>query len=897
MGSALLRARLRLALDVAAVVATLVFISSYFPANVMFSNTTTNGGDMGTHFYPGWYLRYILLPRGQVTGWCPGNYGGYPLFQFYFPLPFLMMAAGSLVIPFPIAFKLVTQLGTFLLPITAYLSLRLARVRFPGPALGALSTLFFLFMTANSMWGGNIPSTLAGEFTFSIGLALAVLFLGALRRAIDTGRCYAWNALLVALIGLSHGYTLLWAGVSSLAELVVLRGWWRRVGALTAVHGLAILLLGFWIFPLLGYTRWTTAYTHVWFIKSWQEVMPPILWAPAIIAVVTVVAAGLVAAVAREPYPRELATFAGATVVGAGFYFTARSLHVVDIRFLPFMQLGLCLTAAAGLGTLLGRLPTPEVWPVAAALAILPYVQGQAGFIPSWITWNYSGFERKAPWPTLKAISEHLRGDFRMPRVVYEHSPDHEALGTIRTFENLPLFTGSYLVPNSPRAFTGRSTLEGLYFQANTVPPFVFYIQSEVSNVMSCPFSEWGCSRPDLERGLRHLRMFNVSHYIVKSKEMKAAAAARPEQLEREATFGAYEIYRLKENDNRYAIPLAVKPALVLTGQWKEIAYQWFKWASPEDPVPVFATEADPKERQAFAVVADEIPHDIPRESTGPLPPLHEEFADEEHLTITGARPGVPILIRIAYHPRWKVLTGERVWLAAPSFMMVVPNGDRVELVYDGGRPVTIGRLLSAIGLVILLVSLLPVRRPVLSGLRPLLELPPVTTAAALVRWTGGWDQRVRIAALSAALLAVGSVFGAAASASRALDADGLYNKGLKLYDVQRFDEAVALFREAQRVAPLSSTAIHSTFFESSSLFRQSKWAEALKAYQSLLDRFPEAQAAAESMYHVGVCRRYLDNKDGALEAFRETRRRWPDSVWAKYAGERLTEMGEGTGG
>src|SRR5262249_10242836 len=143
--------------------------------------------------------------------------------------------------------------------------------------------------------------------------------------------------------------------------------------------------LGFWILPLLGYARWTTAYTHVWFIKSWQEVMPPILWTPAIVAVATVLIAGLVALILREPYPRELATFGVGTLVGVAFYFTARTLHVVDIRFLPFAQLGLCLTAAAGLGTLLGRLPTPEVWPLAAGLAIFPYIQGQAGFIPSWI--------------------------------------------------------------------------------------------------------------------------------------------------------------------------------------------------------------------------------------------------------------------------------------------------------------------------------------------------------------------------------------------------------------------------------------------------------------------------------------------------------------------------------
>ena len=126
---------------------------------------------------------------------------------------------------------------------------------FPGPALGALTPLCFLFMEANSMWGGNIPSTLAGEFAFSIGLALAVLFLGALRWSVAHGRGRAWCGLLEAVVGMSHGYTLLWAGLGSLGELIAIRGWWRRVGTLVAVHGLAILLMAFWLFPLLGYAR------------------------------------------------------------------------------------------------------------------------------------------------------------------------------------------------------------------------------------------------------------------------------------------------------------------------------------------------------------------------------------------------------------------------------------------------------------------------------------------------------------------------------------------------------------------------------------------------------------------------------------------------------------------
>src|SRR5206468_12759393 len=106
---------------------------------------------------------------GAVTGWCPGNYGGFPLFQFYFFLPFVLIALLSHLIPLTIAFKIGTVLGTFALPVCAYAAMRLAAAPFPAPALAALATLPFLFMEANSMWGGNIPSTLAGEFAFSLG--------------------------------------------------------------------------------------------------------------------------------------------------------------------------------------------------------------------------------------------------------------------------------------------------------------------------------------------------------------------------------------------------------------------------------------------------------------------------------------------------------------------------------------------------------------------------------------------------------------------------------------------------------------------------------------------------------------------------------------------------------
>ena len=859
--------------DVVAVGAALWLIAGKFPRDVMFADTVTNGGDMGTHYYAAEYMRDWLLPHWSVTGWCPGNYCGFPLFQFYFFLPFLLIALLSHVIPLTIAFKIGTVLGTFLLPICAYGAVRLAAVPFPAPAFAALSTLPFLFMEANSMWGGNIPSTLAGEFAFSLGLALAVLFLGVLRRTVDRRRGYAWAGLFVALIGMAHGYTLLWAGLFSTYELVVLRGWWRRFGTLTAIHGLAILVMAFWLFPLLAYAPWTTSYSHVWIIKSWREIMPPILWAPAGIAGATLLVHLALAVGRKRTFPPLLGLVWWATGIGLIFYYCAKAFHVVDIRFFPFMQLGLCLAAAIGLGLLLAELPAPEIWPLVGAL-LVPYVVGnQITFIPSWVKWNYSGFERKGTWPTLKGIIDHLKGTVADPRVVYEHSPDHEALGTIRVFENLPFFTG-------------RSTLEGLYMQGSPTAPFVFYIQSEVSNVMSCPFPDWGCSRPNVPRGVEHLKMMNVSEYIVKSKPIKEAVAKLP-GLALEWTVNDYQIYRVKENADRYAIPVTTKPVLVRTDTWKELSYVWFKTATPESVLPVFTTAVEPGDEKLFASVSEGMPSEFLREPEGPAPILQERM-ENDRITITHCTPGYPILVRISYHPRWHALTGEKIWLAGPSFMLVFPKGERVELAFGGSPIVTAGRVCTAIGWVLFLLGVLPTRRRLRAAGERALATPPIP---ALAKWMGGWSLGVRRTLLATAFAVAACVFTAAGIAARGLDADGSYNYGLQVYNAGKLAEAIPYFQQAQRLAPLSNTAIHSTYFEAISWFRQDQWAKAEAVFERLVARFPEGPSAPEAQYHVGLCKARLGDMPGAVAAWEATERRFPDTPWAKYAGERLAEQ------
>jgi hypothetical protein len=867
------RRLLRIGTDVGAVILASGVVCSVFPWSRVLESTTPAGGDAASHYYAAVYMRDVLLPRGGVTGWCPGSFAGFPLFQFYFPLPFVLMALLSLAVPMSVAFKLVTTLGPVALPACAYASLRLLGTPFPGPALAALSTLCFLFLETNSMWGGNILSTVAGEFTYAIALDLGLLFIGGLARVMRANRGRVRAGVVLAGVGLSHGYVLLWVGFVSLLELLVSRERARRLLGLLAIHGQAVLLMAFWLVPLLWYAPWTTPYDPVSTFGSWQVAFPPVLQLAAGLAV----AFGAVALSVERADLHPLGILWGGIAIALGMYTLAPALGVVDVRFLPFAQLGLCLAAAAALGIVLGRLPGAETWPIVGVLAVLPFAHAQVRIAPFQALYTYSGFEAKVGWPLYQRLSQHLRGDFRDPRVAYEHSVEHVTLGSERAFENLPLFSG-------------RSTLDGLYMQSSATSPFVYYAQSEISLESTCPLPDWGCARPDLDRGLGHLEMLNVSHFIARSPEIRAAARRQP-RLTTETEIDGYEVFRLQDNDGRYVVPLTVAPFLVRTAAWKEAAFRWFKHTVPAAPMPVFALPSSEGEEAGFAGIFDAVPADPPRVAL-PAPPVIEEELDIDRVRVSGCRPGHPLLVRISYHPRWRARTGERIWQAGPNLMLVFPRGQTIELEFASPLVVLLGRVATALGLLIVVVGIVAARARALAAratpdaMRRAIGLG-ATMVGRVERMTmpraARWPLLVGGGALLAALLAM--VLRVEPSQHR------LYLRAQEHYKAGRLDEALPLFQRAQRGAPLSRFRSLGRYFEAMIHFQRERWEPARQGFASVLAEFPEAITAPAAAYHLGVCEARLGDFESARHSWDRTMREFPGTPWANLAAERRREL------
>ncbi len=681
------RTRLENLSDTAVLLMILLFLFSYFRPEYLFSLTTTTGGDTASHYSTALYMRDILLPQGRISGWMMGNYAGFPMFQFYFPLPFILIALISSLIPIQIAFKLITILGVVTMPLCCYSSLRLMDQRFPVPAAGAIFSLLFLFMEANSMWGGNILSTLAGEFAYGIGMSLAILFTGTLYRGIRESRYIVLNAVLIFLIGFSHGYALLFSLAVSSFFLFDGKTFLKSIAYLLKIQTLGFMLLGFWLMPLIGNIGYTTAYADRWLINSIVEIFPPIMWPAMVFALAGFTLAML--SYTRKTSDKKKINSEGrpgiflvySIAICLLFYSIAPHIGLTDIRFLPFMQVFLMLTGAVGIGILIKGLH--HKWPVPLILLVcaVPFITNLEKKAGIWIPWNYNGFETKMLWPSFRETNEYLRGSIGDPRVVYEHSPLHNNAGTTRAFESLPLFSG-------------RSTLEGLYMQSSISAPFVFYLQAEISEQSSQPFPQYRYPNVDLASSIEHLKLFNVRDFIVASTEIRKRIEAFPE-FRLKKVIPPYSIYELTTNTNRYVVPLEFEPVLCGEKDWKGASFRWFQSYGLNRGVHLVFDPDSQVKRSRFKIAVGAFPFPIntsnregdvksmslPRIPVGRTCSVTEEIRDEE-IIIKTSDPGVPLLIKVSYHPNWRVEGADRIYLISPSFMLIYPDCQDVRLLF-----------------------------------------------------------------------------------------------------------------------------------------------------------------------------------------------------------------------
>ena len=662
---------------------------SFFKPDLIFSATTTAGGDTGAHHYIADFLIHNLLPKGRITGWSPGWYMGFPMLHFYFPLGFLAIAAMSTVIKYQIAFKIGTLLGVFLLPATTYAAFKVLDFKFPFPLIASGFTLPFLFMESYSIYGGNILSTLAGEFGYSLSFSLLILFLALLYRDIKEQKFRVSTGVLLAMVVLSHVVTTIMALAFStyflLNKLNV-----KRFAILAGVFVLGFLLTAFWSLPFaakIGYTahmQWDQ-------LQGINEILPDPLR-----PFIALSALGILGAIIRRD--SRMYIFLWTFVMSVALFFLVPPGRLWNGRVVPFFYYFSYIRAAYGIwflrrvlaGLFYDYVLLPKRYAdyAVAAIAVAVVVGnvfGTSQTATAWINWNYSGFEGKAHWNDFNAINKYIKS---LPpgRVMVEHSSKIDTFGTPRAFELLPYFAG-------------HPTIEGTLMEASISAPFHFINQAELSKEPSCAILGIRYPQLNVADGVRHLQLYNIDYFLALSNEVKTQAEkdhdlALLKKFKVRGTDMEFALYKV--NTDGYVVIPKYMPLMVDTKDWRATALAWYSKPKLFDVPPLVDANQARALKDSFRTVSADLEGTVQHEPARKGRITNVRIIDDG-LDFTTSAIGVPHLIRISYFPNWKVEGADGPYLASPTIMMVVPRQRHVHLYFGETWSDTAGRVLSDI--------------------------------------------------------------------------------------------------------------------------------------------------------------------------------------------------------
>lgn len=691
------RALFRSLVNLAGLAAIYAVLLAFLKPSLLLTLTSTSGGDTGAHIAWAWYLKRDFLPHFRLSGWTQDWYAGFPLFQFYFVVPYLLIALLSFLIPYQIAFKLGTVLGSFLLPVCVYAAMKLMRFEFPMPILAAVMTLPFLFMESYSIYGANILSTLAGEFTYSVSFSLSILFLGLLYRAVEDRRFILSAAVVLALVALDHLLPVIFILLAIPFFLLRRKDRLRTLGLIAFVGALAFGLSAFWSIPFLAKLQYSVQ-------MEWGQLHGlDVLFPQSYWAILVLAALGVASAIRRrDPRTDYLLWLIAIPVL---LFFLLPDGRVWNGRFLPFFYFFAAMFAAYAIfsarhvlsyaANKLLRLPQRHsdylVAVVATALVVFAVARG-AILVPAWIEWNYTGYEAKPAWNTFRSINSSL-ASLPKGRVMWENSPTMNKFGTPEALMMIPYFSG-------------QPTMESILIESAFTAPFHFVMQSELSEQASGAVQGVHYPPFDMAAGVRHMRLFNVRYYIaLTTKATKAADSSDGLRLlKRIDEFSVYEV----RDPGGYVIVLKNQPQKVKTSDWTTVALKWFGRPGSLDTPLVL----DPRARSGSIAAWPSV---SPALDTHPTVPTasndqHISVNDVSNVRMTNdeisfdtAAIGKPHWVKVSYFPNWRAEGADGPYLASPSLMIVVPRQSHVRLYYADTFSDELGYGVSAASLIALL--------------------------------------------------------------------------------------------------------------------------------------------------------------------------------------------------
>ena len=681
----------------------LIVLILFLRIDLVFLNNTPTGGDMGAHIVAIDTFIKDFMPNFQISGWSNDWFAGYPLYYFYFPLPAIITFFLDVIFPFGVAFKLMVVISTILVVYSLEKLFRKDSNKLSS--IGATAGLFYVFTESFTIYGGNLASTLAGQFSFAYSLAFGNLAIFYLIKSNNKFR-FSISSIFLSLCLLSHLIPfIIYIPIYGFYWLFKKENINQKILSIT----IFLALVSRWSISLFMNLEFTTNMSYTPFTQLEDLIKEDIL--PGIF-----ICLALMIAKSKDLIKyKSLNLFELYLVISSILlYFFVPEGALWNGRLVPFFNLGIIfimfkvieifvedlnlyqqgihiLTTLFLIGTIYCLYIFYDRWSsnesylnlyipiiflisifailnlknveIQINLLLVSIIFSTVSFLPHWLNWNFTGYEGKNDWTQIENLYSKL-ADLEPGRIMWEPNSDMNKYGTPMTLMTIPYFTE-------------HTSMEGLYFDSSITTPFHFISVSGLAKRPSNPVGGLSYINNQFDQGVEHLNHLGVDYFISYTEEIESKAMDSEKLI---LLFSSEPFSVFKVNSSKV-----------------ELIYQdikIFSKASTQDGILssiLRDTDIDNFFDKAYESFNELDKKRVIEVSNG----MNIVSSKKNDLQITDLNitnnkisfftdsPGELHLIKVSYFPNWKITNGKGPFRTSPSFMSVIPDNKYVEITFE----------------------------------------------------------------------------------------------------------------------------------------------------------------------------------------------------------------------
>jgi len=673
--------------------------------DLIFLDNTPTGGDMGAHVVPIKYFIENFASSFKINGWSNDWFAGYPLYFFYFPFPAILTYLFNLIIPYGVAFKIMVAGSIILVVYSIEKLFRKEDYLFSHIGIGA--GLMFALTESFTIYGGNLASTLAGQFSFTYSLAFANLAIYYVTKSNHKYKV-PLSSIFLSLCLLSHL-------IPFILYLPAYSIYWLIKKEKTQLKFISIFifttLVTRFIVPLIYNLEFTTNMSYTPYTRLKDLIKPDILPYTFLLFLFLL---------GRFNFKKliENKTFSLFEIyllfMSVSLYYFVPDGALWNGRLVPFFNLGIIiiffrifdfllddilqfqqgklsinfviLSSIIGciyifydkwfefnryklfvfviIGfTLLGVVLFYSSSYKLFSLGVFVFVISSMSFLPHWVNWNFTGYEGKEEWKEIETLYSSLE---KLPpgRIMWEPNSELNKYGTPMVLMTIPFFTD-------------HTSMEGLYFDSSITTPFHFIAVSGLAEGPSNPVGGLSYINNDFEKGVEYLQDLGVDYFIsytelirdkaIKNKDLNQLFVSEPFSVFKIETNKIELVNQRLETFHRISFYERTTSSLFRDTEYEnffEKAYNNFR------------------KLDEYRVI--ELPSDVNINSSNDIDLMISDLiiSNDEIKFITN-KPNELHLIKVSYFPNWEIANGLGPYRISPSFMAIVPFDNKIEISFE----------------------------------------------------------------------------------------------------------------------------------------------------------------------------------------------------------------------